>query len=116
MRITRIRDIGRLIRARRQELRWSQTELAQRAGTTRRWISEIENGKATAEIGLVLATLRTLDIELRLEVPGARPDARTPALAPEEQPTPADLAAILAEHTDAATRPVRPVTFRRTNR
>ncbi|MCA1790721.1 MAG: helix-turn-helix domain-containing protein [Thioalkalivibrio sp.] len=65
MKIERVRDVGRLIRARRDELGWSQSELAERIESTRRWVSEIEQGKQTAEVGLVLAALAALGLEVR---------------------------------------------------
>jgi y4mF family transcriptional regulator len=57
-------DIGALIRDRRRNAGLSQTELAGRIGTTQRWVSEIERGKSTAEIGLVLLALAALGIQL----------------------------------------------------
>ena len=59
-------DIGRLIREGRTRAGMSQTELASRFGTTQSWISEVENGKETAEIGKVLRVLSYLGIELDL--------------------------------------------------
>jgi y4mF family transcriptional regulator len=88
------RDVGLLIRARRTDKGWSQAELARSLGTTQRWISEIENGKATAEIGMVLRTLAMLDI--RLEA-GPPPDThpRPEALPIPDLPTATDLDDIL---------------------
>jgi HTH-type transcriptional regulator / antitoxin HipB len=65
MKIEKVRDVGRLIRARRDELGWSQSDLAERIESTRRWVSEIEHGKSTAEVGLVLAALAALGLEVR---------------------------------------------------
>lgn len=61
-------EIGLLIRDRRRQLRLSQTELAERVGVGRQWIIAIEQGKARAELGLVLRTLAGL--ELRLSIDG----------------------------------------------
>jgi y4mF family transcriptional regulator len=72
MLVSNPKDIGMLIRAKRSERSWTQGELARHVGTTQRWISEIENGKATAEIGMVLRTLSMLGI--RLEVGGPSPE------------------------------------------
>jgi len=40
----------------------TQTALAEAAGVSRRWLSDLEAGKATAEVGLVLNTLHALDL------------------------------------------------------
>lgn len=57
-------DFGLLIRHRRRQLGLKQAEMASRVGVGRQWIVDIENGKARAELGLVLRTLRALDITL----------------------------------------------------
>lgn len=60
-------QLGAAIRAARTRARMTQEELARRAGTSRRWLSMLENGESPgAEIGKILATLDTLDITLRL--------------------------------------------------
>jgi len=75
-------DIGRLIREGRTRAGMSQTELASRFGTTQSWISEVENGKETAEIGKVLKVLSFLGMDLDLS------DRRDRRLT--ERPTPPD--------------------------
>lgn len=64
MRIASARDLGLYVRERRRDLGKNQTDLAAAAGVSRRWLSDLEAGKATAEIGLVLKTLHALDIVL----------------------------------------------------
>lgn len=64
MRFRTARDIGFMIRAERRAQCLSQAELAARNSTTQAWISEIENGKNTAEIGMVLRVVMDLGIEL----------------------------------------------------
>lgn len=76
MHVSSTRDIGLLIRASRTEKGWTQADLARNVGTTQRWVSEIENGKATAEIGMVLQTLSMLGIRLESRGP-AVPAHRT---------------------------------------
>ena len=56
-------DIGHLIRSERSRQALTQTELAEQIGTTQRWISEIENGKACTEIGRVSRWLQALGVE-----------------------------------------------------
>lgn len=62
-------DLGATIRGRRRELGRSQGAVAADAGVSRQWLSEVEAGKATAEVGLVLAVLEVLAVDL---VPVAR--------------------------------------------
>jgi y4mF family transcriptional regulator len=72
------KDLGAAVRGRRQTMRWSQQRLAETAGVSRRWVSELERGKRTAEIGLVLAVVDALDLDVLLPVRSAR-DADGPA-------------------------------------
>ena len=57
-------DIGHLVRRERLRQGLTQVSLAERIGTTQRWISEIENGKASAEIGQVLRCIQALGLEI----------------------------------------------------
>ncbi len=66
-------DIGRIIRGARIVEGLSQSQLAAKFGTTQSWISEIENGKATAELGMVLKVMSFLQIEVDLTPPGLLP-------------------------------------------
>lgn len=77
MRVRTPQDIGLTIRERRIELGMDQTELAQRVGVSRQWLVAIERGKPRAEIGLVLRTLRELDLDVWVgDLPA--PDGRAP--------------------------------------
>jgi y4mF family transcriptional regulator len=67
MRIGSALDLGRYVKARRRELGKTQVTLATEAGVSRRWLSDLEAGKATAEIGLVLRTLDALRLDLLAE-------------------------------------------------
>jgi len=69
-----MQQIGALIRRTRKALGLTQGELASVAGVGVRTLSEMENGKETAHIGLVLKVLESLGIELQL-VPLADPGA-----------------------------------------
>lgn len=64
MRIASARDLGLVVRQGRQDRGQTQAQLAAAAGVSRRWLSDLEAGKATAEIGLVLRTLDALGIGL----------------------------------------------------
>lgn len=68
MRLRTIADIGTSIRSARLTRGWTQGQLAERAGLSRRWVSEIENGKSTAQIGKILVALEVLNIELHDDV------------------------------------------------
>jgi HTH-type transcriptional regulator/antitoxin HipB len=73
MRIGNARDLGLYVRECRTAAGHSQTELAARAGVSRRWLSDLEGGKATAEFGLILRTLRALDLIVDIQ-PTPKPD------------------------------------------
>ena len=66
MALRSIRDIAAVVRGRRLDLGLSQAQLARQAGVSRKWISEFESGKSTAELGLVLRVLDALDLSLEL--------------------------------------------------
>ena len=67
MRIRTATDIGAFIRERRTKLGMDQIALAKKAGTSRKWLVEVEQGKPGAEIGLILRTLKSLEISIDLE-------------------------------------------------
>jgi HTH-type transcriptional regulator/antitoxin HipB len=71
MKISTPADLGSAIRARRKALGLDQGELAGRIGVRRQWVSKIEAGKATAEIGLVLRALAALGFSVELGEPAA---------------------------------------------
>jgi HTH-type transcriptional regulator/antitoxin HipB len=75
MRIRNIKELGAYLRARRIELGMDQATLAGKARTSRKWLIEVENGKPGAELGLVLRTLRALEVavDLSADVPVNRP-------------------------------------------
>ncbi len=68
MRVRTADDLGAFIRERRIKLGMDQSDLAEKAGTSRKWIVEVEQGKPRAEIGLVLRTLKTLGVSLDITV------------------------------------------------
>jgi HTH-type transcriptional regulator/antitoxin HipB len=68
MRIRTATDLGAFIRERRTKLGMDQAALAKKAGTSRKWLVEVEQGKPGAEIGLILRTLKSLDISIDVEV------------------------------------------------
>ena len=66
MRIRTATDLGAFIRERRTKLGMDQIALAKKAGTSRKWLVEVEQGKPGAEIGLILRTLKSLEISINL--------------------------------------------------
>ena len=69
MKIRTARDIGILIKEARNRRGLSQAALAKLMNTTQTWVSWIENGKPTAEIGNVLLALTTLGVEMNFDLP-----------------------------------------------
>jgi HTH-type transcriptional regulator / antitoxin HipB len=88
MLIRRPDDLGAFVRQYRKTQGLSQAQLAARLQTTQKWISHLENGKPSAQIGLVLRALNEIgaSIEVRLaeeltktpEQSGLRPVKRNP--------------------------------------
>jgi len=63
-------DLGNLLRKRRKALGYSQAQVAQLCGTGTRFISDLENGKPTIEMGKTLSVTVALGIDLLPQVRG----------------------------------------------
>jgi HTH-type transcriptional regulator / antitoxin HipB len=124
MKIRNIKDLGAYLRARRIDLGMDQATLAKKAGTSRKWLIEVENGKPGAELGLVLRTLRALDVavDLSADVPASRPAktlkpkaSKTAAIEPAKRPLPGrhHLAKLPAEDIDEVLRALKKAVTRR---
>lgn len=74
--IRTIADLAAVVRARRQALRLSQATLAAKAGVSRKWVVDLESGKASIEIGLLLRVLDALDLALQTTQPAPDDSAR----------------------------------------
>ncbi|MFD2256877.1 helix-turn-helix domain-containing protein [Luteolibacter algae] len=59
--------MGEKIRAQRKILGVNQAELAMVSGTGVRFISDLENGKESCQLGKTLSVLRNLGLEVVLE-------------------------------------------------
>ncbi|MEO0996421.1 MAG: helix-turn-helix transcriptional regulator [Pseudomonadota bacterium] len=59
-------QLGRRVRKERKAMGLTQAELALASGTGTRFVSDLENGKPTCQIGKTLTVLRTLGIRLTL--------------------------------------------------
>lgn len=62
-----VNSIRLAVRAKRRTLGLSQAQVAMRAGVSRKWLSEFEQGKVKAELGLVLRLLDSLDLQFSVE-------------------------------------------------
>lgn len=91
--ITSIRDLAVAVRGRRLGLGLSQADVASRARVSRQWIGEIESGKPTAELQLVIRLLDALGLDLSLNERDAHAREPEPAA-----PRGVDLDALLDEY------------------
>jgi y4mF family transcriptional regulator len=62
--ITSTDDLGKIVKAARMDATLNQQQLADIAGVGRRFISELENGKQSLELGKVLNVASVLGIDL----------------------------------------------------
>lgn len=69
MRARTPKDVGNVVRARRNELRLSQEQLAQRAGVSRPWLTHVEAGHPRAELGKLLSLFAELHLTADLLMP-----------------------------------------------
>ncbi len=65
--IQTIPALGKLLRAHRKARGWTQGRVAEFSGVGLRFISELENGNETAEIGKVLQVLKGLGLSFDLQ-------------------------------------------------
>lgn len=61
-------QLGLAVAEARKGRGYSQQQFADLAGVGRRFVSDLENGKSTAEIGKVLQVLTALGIDMQLKV------------------------------------------------
>jgi len=62
-------ELGTLVRKTRTAQSLSQSELAQKVGTTRQWLSRFEQGSNDVSLALVIDILRALDIQISAHAP-----------------------------------------------
>lgn len=67
MKLKTVSDIAALVRERRRARGWSQEELARHVGVGRDWVIQLEKGKASVELGLVLRAVKELGLRLRFD-------------------------------------------------
>jgi transcriptional regulator with XRE-family HTH domain len=63
-------DLGAAIRRRRRLLMITQEELAASIGVSRRVIGQLENGKETVHVGIVLRAARAVGLNVGIEPRG----------------------------------------------
>ncbi len=71
MKISTVQDFGTAIKKRRKKLGYTQAFLAEFTGLSVSFISDLERGKATAELGRALALANVLGLDCMLEERGA---------------------------------------------
>ena len=59
-------ELGKIVRQERKAMGLTQADLALTSGTGMRFISDLENGKPTCQIGKTLTVLKTLGLRLTL--------------------------------------------------
>jgi y4mF family transcriptional regulator len=62
-------ELGKIIKKERKAMGLTQADLALTSGTGMRFISDLENGKPTCQIGKTLTVLKTLGMRLTLSGP-----------------------------------------------
>ena len=62
-------ELGRIVKKERKAMGLTQADLALTSGTGMRFISDLENGKLTCQIGKTLTVLKTLGLRLTLSSP-----------------------------------------------
>jgi HTH-type transcriptional regulator/antitoxin HipB len=60
------RELGLVIRQAREDRAWTQAELADRSGVSRQWLSELEGGKRTVELGRALSVVDALGLAVTI--------------------------------------------------
>jgi len=83
---------GQRIRDRRQELGWTQDTLAQKAGISKGFLSDLENGKRNVSADTLLGIARVLDLSLDYLMKGGEPETTS-----KEVQIPASLAEFATE-------------------
>ena len=62
-------DIGKIVKRERKALGLTQADLALTSGTGLRFISDLENGKPTCQLGKTMTVLQTLGLLLEVSAP-----------------------------------------------
>ncbi len=71
MKITSTKAIGAAIRDKRKRLGFTQAQLAAHTGFSTSFLSDLENGKTTTELGKALSILQLLGMDVELKDRGS---------------------------------------------
>ena len=71
MQISDAKSFGEALRKRRKELGYTQAFISQFSGFSVSFLSDLENGKETAELGKALYLAEILGLDIRLEGRGS---------------------------------------------
>jgi y4mF family transcriptional regulator len=92
-------EIGRILATARRHRKLTQAGLARAIGATQAWVSEVEQGKETAQIGKVLRALSHLGVRLQTGVvPWSSPKSAT------SESKGVSLSDIIAAHSSSGSR------------
>ena len=61
-------DIGHLVREQRKKRGWTQAIFAKRLSVSRLWVVQLEQGKETLQLGLVLRALNELEMPIQIHL------------------------------------------------
>ena len=70
MKITDAASLGNAIRSRRKELNYTQGFISEITGLSVSFLSDLENGKPTAEIGKTIEVINLLGLDILVEARG----------------------------------------------
>lgn len=71
IKISEVRDLGRILRSVRKSTNVRLDDLAGFAGVSKQFVSDLEHGKQTIRLGLVLKVLDEIGLHLKVDVPTA---------------------------------------------
>ena len=67
--IRSVGDLGLVVRSVRRSSKVRLDDLAATAGVSKQFVSDVEHGKPTVQLGLVLKMLAELGVPLKLDIP-----------------------------------------------
>lgn len=67
MKIIDSKSLGNVIRARRKELHYTQQDISDNTGYSISFLSDLENGKPTAEIGRAIDVVNLLGLDILIK-------------------------------------------------
>lgn len=70
MKITDAASLGNAIRSRRKQLKYTQSYISEITGLSVSFLSDLENGKLTCEIGKTIEVINLLGLDILVEARG----------------------------------------------